>query len=131
VASTIYLNGVAADCWGLNWVKLLPGTYVIHFSDVPGFATPADRSVTVTAGATTTVTGNFAQLGYLHVTTNPAVAGTISIDGVVRDDWGVWLPVTPGLHTVHFGDVPGYVTPPDQQVMVVAGTTLEVSGTYT
>jgi hypothetical protein len=104
---------------------------VIHFSDVPGFATPADRSVTITAGVTTTVTGNFIELGYLHVTTNPALPATITIDGAVHNDWGVWVPIMPGQHTVHFGDVPGYVTPADQQVTVVAGKTVTVTGQYT
>jgi hypothetical protein len=77
------------------------------------------------------VTGNFVQLGYLHVVTSPAVAGTIIIDGVVHDDWGVWVPLMPGQHTVHFGDVPGYATPADQQVTVVAGTSVTVTGAYT
>jgi hypothetical protein len=130
VLSTIYVNNVAMDDWGLNWVKLSSGTYVVHFSDVPGYATPPDQTVTVTAGATTTVTGNFTQLGYLHVVTNPAVAGTLGIDGVVRDDWGAWFPLTPGTHTVHFGNVAGYTAPADEQVTVVAGSTVTTIGNY-
>jgi hypothetical protein len=131
VISSIYVNNVLMNDWGLDWVKLAPGTYTIHFTDVPGFATPANQTVTVTAGETTIVTGDFVQLGYLHVTTNPALAATISIDGVTRDDWGVWIPLMPGQHTVQLGDVAGYTTPADQQVTVVAGTSATVTGNYT
>jgi predicted GH43/DUF377 family glycosyl hydrolase len=130
VQTTIFVNNLPRDDWGLNWVKLAPGQYVVHFSDVPGFATPPNQTVMVTAGQTTTVVGTFVQLGYVHVITNPAVAGTISIDGAARDDWGAWLALTPGSHTVHFGDVADFATPADQQVNVVAGTTVDVTGNY-
>jgi predicted GH43/DUF377 family glycosyl hydrolase len=130
VPTTIYVNNIPRDDWGLNWVKLAPGTYTIHFTDVPGFASPANQTVVVTEGQVTTVEGAFVQFGALHVITNPPVPATISIDGAVRDDWGVWLPLTPGLHTVHFGDMEGYITPADQQVTVVAGTSVEVTGDY-
>ena len=130
VQTTILVNNLPRDDWGLNWVKLAPGTYTVHFSDVPGYASPANQTVTVTAGQTTTVTGAFVQLGALHVITNPPVPATISIDGKPRDDWGVWLPLTAGLHTVHFGDMEGYIAPADQQVTVVAGTSVTVTGDY-
>ena len=130
VPTTIFVDNVARDDWGLNWVKLPPGTYTVHFSDVPGFATPANQTVTVSADATTTVTGDFVQFGYLRVTTDPAVVATISIDGMPRNDWGVWLPMTPGQHTVSFGDVAGFTTPVDQEVTVTAGSTAVVTGSY-
>jgi hypothetical protein len=130
VPTTIFVNNFPRDDWGFNWVKLAPGTYTVHFTDVPGFATPANQTVVVTAGQTTTVQGTFTQLGYLHVQTNPAVMATISIDGKPRDDWGAWLPMTPGLHTVHFGDVADYTTPGDQQVTVFAGQTVTAIGNY-
>jgi len=128
--TTVFVNNTRRGDGGLNSTRLPPGTYTIHFTDVPGFATPANQTVTVNAGLTTTVTGNFQQLGVLHVTTNPAVAATISIDGKVRDDREVLLPLTPGQHTVHFGDVANYTSPADQQVTVVAGSTVTVAGNY-
>jgi len=135
VQTTIFVNNVPRDDWGLNWLKLAPGEYTIHFSDVPGFATPANQTVTVTTDETTTVTGNFIRYGYLHVTTNSpslpyGVNATISIDGKPRNDWGAWLPLTPGMHIVQFGDVANYITPPDQQPTVVAGTSVTASGNY-
>jgi phenylpyruvate tautomerase PptA (4-oxalocrotonate tautomerase family) len=130
VPTTVIVNNVRRDDWGLNWVKLAPDSYKVHFTDVPGFASPLNQTVAVTAGDTTTVAGVFSQLGYLHVTTSPAVAGTIFVDGVARDDWGLWVPLAPGLHTVHFGDVAGYTAPADQQVTLVAGSNPTVTGNY-
>jgi hypothetical protein len=128
--TTVFVNNTRRGDGGLNSVKLPVGPYTIHFTDVPGYATPANQTVTVKAGLTTTVTGNFQQLGYLHVTTNPAHAATISIDGKVRDNREVLLPLTPGQHTVHFGDVANYTSPADEQVTVVAGSTVTVAGNY-
>jgi len=130
VQTTIFVDNTPRDDWGLNWVKLTPGTYKLHFTNVPGFATPANQTVVVTEGQVTTVQAVFTQFGALHVVTNPPVPATISIDGNPRDDWGVWLPLSPGLHTVHFGDVANFITPSDQQVNVVAGTSVTVTGNY-
>jgi hypothetical protein len=130
VPTTLFVENIRRDDWGLNWVKLVPGSYKVHFTDVPGFASPLNQTASVTAGDTAVVAGTFTQLGYLHVVTNPAVAATISIDGKPRNDWGVWLPLTPGLHTVHFGDVRDFATPEDQQVTVIAGQNVMVTGNY-
>jgi hypothetical protein len=129
--SQISLNGVIADSWGLNWLELAPGSYTVHFSHIEGYAEPADQTVSVTAGNTTTVTGTFTQRGSLRVITSPAVSGTISVDGTPRNDWGMWTDVPVGSHIVSFGSVPGFTTPADQSVMVNAGSLTTVTGTYT
>jgi len=131
VASQILVDGAPADSWGLNWVKLAPGDYVVSFTDVNGFTTPADQTVTVTAGVTTEVTGAFAQRGDLRVTTSPAVPGTISVDGVPRNDWGMWTDLNPGSYEVCFGAVAGYDTPSCESVTVDAGESVTISGGYT
>jgi hypothetical protein len=59
VGSTIYVNNVPMDDWGV-WVALAPGDYVVSFGDVSGYTTPTPQSVTVTAGKTpTVVTGEY------------------------------------------------------------------------
>jgi hypothetical protein len=128
--SQISLNGVIADSWGLTWVKLDPGDYTVHFSHVEGYSEPADQLVSVTAGATTTVTGTFTQRGSLRVITSPAVAGTISVDGSPRNDWGMWTDVPTGPHQVCFGAVEGFTTPACQDITVNAGALTTVTGTY-
>ncbi|MCH7583763.1 MAG: serine protease [Acidobacteria bacterium] len=130
VASQILVDGVPYDTWGLSWVKLPPGTYQVSFSDVEGFSTPAAQSITVTEGATTAVTGSFTQRGFLRVITDPAVPATISVDGVPRNDWGMWTDLEAGDYQVCFGDVADYTTPACETATVTAGATTIITGTY-
>ena len=131
VPAQISLNGVIADSWGLNWVELPPGDYTVHFSHVEGYTEPADELVSVTAGLTTTVTGTFTQRGSLRVQTSPAVAGQVSVDGIPRNDWGMWTDLPTGAHQVCFGPVAGYTPPACQNITVNAGALTSVTGTYT
>lgn len=132
VPSTISVDGEVRDDWGLNWLQLAPGSYEVCFGDVPGFGTPACEQAVVTAGATATVVGQFDTLGLLAVSTDPAVESTISVNGLPRDDWGVWLPITAGDHEVCFspaktGQVPVEVC---QNATVTAGQTASVTGLF-
>ena len=131
VPSQISVDGVPMDSWGLNWVKLAAGSHTVSFSDVEGFATPADQTVTVTVGNTTTVTGAFVQRGLLRAFTSPGVAGTISVDGIPRNDWGTWTWLPTGSHQVCFGAVPGYAAPSCQNLSFSAGATTTANGAYT
>jgi lysophospholipase L1-like esterase len=120
-----------ADSWGLNWLELPPGSYTVSFSHVQGYTEPAPQTVTITAGATTTATGTFTQRGSLRVLTSPAVASTIVVDAIPRNDWGMWTDIPVGSHTVCFGAAPSYAnTPGCQTVMVNAGATTTVTGNY-
>ena len=103
--SQITVDGNIADTWGLNWLQIAPGSHTVCFSALQGYTTPACQSVTVTSGATTTVTGTFVQRGFLQVQTSPAVAGTIYINGIPADDWGVYTDLPVGTYTVCFGAV--------------------------
>ena len=129
--SQITLDGKIADSWGLEWVHVATGSHQVCFSAVAGFATPPCQTVTVDGGAATAVTGTFTPRGYLKVTTSPAVASQISVDGVPRNDWGVWTDLPVGSHQVCFGAVAGYTPPPCETVQLAAGTTTNVTGTFT
>jgi hypothetical protein len=126
----ISIDGVVADSWGLNWVKLAPGSYTVSFSHIEGFTEPAPQVVTVTAGATTTVTGTFTARGSLRVITSPPVAGRIAVDGVPRNQWGMWTDLPAGAHTVCFGPVAGYDPPACEDVTLVAGAPSTITGVY-
>lgn len=131
VPSRILVDGQIMDTWGLTWVKVPTGQHAVSFSDVQGFATPADQTVDVTENATTTVTGTFQRLALLRVVTSPALPATISVDGVRRNDWGVWTHLQPGPHEVCFGAVPDYQPPPCQNVSLAAGSgNPDVVGSY-
>lgn len=131
VPSQILLNGLPTDTWGLTWVKLIPGQYAVEFTDVPGYATPASQQISVTAGATTEYVGTFMPRGWLRVMTSPAVPSTITVDGIRRNDWGVWTDVPAGTHEVCWGPVPGHTPPACQTVAVAAGSTTTVTGAFT
>ena len=129
--SQVSVDGHGADTWGLNWLEIAPGSHTVCFSSVQGYSTPACQAVTVSTGATTTVAGTFAQRGYLHATTSPAVAGTVYLGGAPADDWGDWTDLAPGSYTVCFGAVAGYTAPACQAATVTAGATTPVTGNYT
>ena len=101
------------------------------FGHVEGYTEPAPQTVTVTAGATTSLTGTFAQLGTLRVTTSPAVPATVSVDGNPADNWGAWTDLPAGAHQVCFGAVTGHTTPPCQTATLTPGTETDITGTYT
>ena len=130
VVSQISVDGNIADSWGLNWLKVPPGSHTVCFSAVPGYATPACQTVSVSSSTTTTVTGSFVQRGFLRVQTSPAVASTISVDGTRMDDWSVWTDLPAGSHQVCFGLVPNFTPPTCQTAVVTAGTTTNVTGTF-
>lgn len=129
--ATIYANGNALDEWGTTWVKVPPGTYTISFKTVYGFSAPAPKDVVVKPnGAVTEYQGNFVQHGSLKVETNPPVPATIYVDGIARNDWGMWQSMEPGTYEVSFGSVPGFVAPTAQTVAVLAGELTTVTGSY-
>jgi hypothetical protein len=130
VPGKIIVDGVPRDEWGLAWMKIAPGTHTVKFGGLNGFATPADQTITVSPGQTAVVQGNYVSLGFLRVITSPALPSTISVNGVPRDDWGMWTALAPGTYTVHFGAVAGYNPPADQSAVVLAGATTTITGTF-
>jgi len=126
--TTIYVDGIPRDCWGLAWLKLPVGPHEISFSDVPRFTTPDPVVVDVSECGVVQVTATFIQQGGLRVVTAPPNSATVYIDGLARDSWGIWLDLPSGWYTVSFGDIPGHVTPAPQTVFVVPGQTTLVVG---
>ena len=130
VPGKILVDGIPRDEWSLSWVKLPPGPHTVSFTDVTNLESPADATVIAESGSVATVEGRYRSMGWLRVTTDPAVPGTISIDGVPRDDWGVWMAMSPGTYVVSFGPVKDYRPPEARTVTVVAETLTAVVGTY-
>ncbi|MBX3284843.1 MAG: S8 family peptidase [Actinobacteria bacterium] len=127
----IIVDGTARDTWGLNWAAMPAGAHQVCFGDVPGYTKPPCQNPTLTQGSTSTVTGTYTQNGFLRVITSPAVPSTITVDGVPRNDWGLWAEVTPGTYNVCFGNVAGYNVPSCRDVVVGAGATGTTTGTFT
>jgi uncharacterized delta-60 repeat protein len=131
VPAQILIDGLPRDSWGLNWVKLEPGSYEVAFTDVQGFTTPDSQVVSVTADSTSVVQGNYIERGWLQVTTDPPVPGTIYVDGIARNDWGLWTDLGVGLHEVCFGDSPGFTTPDCAPANLTADEQTAIVGSYT
>jgi hypothetical protein len=152
VATTIYVDGIPRNDWGLDWVKMTPGEYTLSVSDVTGYLTPTEIEVTyyppegdpvtqtqplsqpveVYSDGTTQVVVSFTQLGNLRVETSPVLptANTIFVDGNPMNDWGLWVNLEAGDYTVSFQDMDGYQTPPPTAVAVTSGVTTHVTGDY-
>ena len=131
VSTQILVDGQIADSWGLNWLEVAPGSHTVCFTHLEGYTEPPCQNVSVVAGSTTTVPANFAQGGEMRVVTSPAVPGTVTVDGVARDSWGIWTDFPAGSDTVCFGSVPGFAnTPACQPVTVSAGAETDVTGAY-
>ncbi|MDG2113439.1 MAG: hypothetical protein P8N02_12590, partial [Actinomycetota bacterium] len=129
VPTLVSIDGETTDIWGLNWLKMVPGTYTVCFSDVQGFTTPACEDVTILGGVTSTVVGNFIERGSLQINTSPAQPSTITINGMPADKSGVWTDLEPGTYNVCFSEVVGF-TPLCQNPVVTAGNTTIITGSW-
>jgi len=113
--------GRSGGDWGLNWVKLPAGTHEVCFSGVPGFMTPPCRTVEVVPGVTTTTQGEFVQRGLLRVDVEPSVAIDVVIDGVPRNQFGLFSFFSPGSYEVCGTEAPDGRTAACVLAEVVAG----------
>lgn len=125
-------------CKSSGTVTIAAGTYNGWFTDVTGWTKPGDRTVTITADQTTTVSGTYSQVvttGSLTVNLLPSQAviagGQWRLDGGAWRDSGFTLEgLAAGAHTVSFKPVSSWTTPGDQAVNIVANTLATVTGTY-
>ena len=130
VPGKIIIDGVPRDEWGLNWMEMVAGPHAISFTDLTNLRTPGAVSVVSAAGGVTTVNGEYGARGWLRVVTDPPVPGTISVNGVARNEWSVWMAVNPGMYTVSFGPVQDFRPPGPQTVEVRAEQLTLVTGSY-
>ncbi len=100
VPATMLLDGIPISTWSVDWVRMTPGQRMLCFTDVPGYATPPCRAVTIAANATTTSIGTFVRRGTLRVATAPPTNVAISVAGVDRNQWGLYTDASPGAHRV-------------------------------
>ncbi|HQL80493.1 MAG TPA: hypothetical protein PLU91_20010 [Verrucomicrobiota bacterium] len=95
-------------------VALSTGSHTVSFSTTTGWTTPASQNVTIYQDQATTTTGTYVPPGGLQVTITPAEA---VIEGAQwQADGGPWqmsgatvLGLAPGLHTVGFSTIPGFI----------------------
>jgi hypothetical protein len=130
VPTQILVDGNITDSWGLVWMKEAAGSHTVCFAHVDGWTEPPCQTVSVSDGATTTVTGNFTQRGSLRVLNSPAVASAVSVDGNPTNEYGMWTDIPTGAHQVCWGAVAGWTPPPCQNItLTTSGMT--VTGNFT
>ena len=145
VNSSIRIDGITRDNWGLDWVQLAPGTYELSFSDVEGFTTPLTQTVTIVPGQIFTAYGIFAERGEIRVQTNDldnldpgiqGVPGTIYLSDSTgaqhyefpRNDWGLWTWLEPGPYRICWGPVAGYLSPSCRDITLGEGALADPNG---
>ncbi len=126
----ILIDGHPSDSWGITWAKVPPGLHTVTFSGVAGFVALQPQAAMVVQGATTVVSGVLQPTGTLRVLTSPAMAVPIGVDGIPRNDWGLWTDYPPGDYQVCFPHVAGFNDPPCQMANITSGSTINISGTY-
>jgi hypothetical protein len=124
---------------GATVTNLLVGPHTVSFTPISGLKTPADQTVTIANGLTTTI-GVYtltatALSGALTVTLLPAAVTNVAqwwVDNGSNQNSGVTVTnLTAGSHTVSFTPVTGWNTPSNQEVAITDGVTTLASGIYT
>jgi len=131
----VYLNGtfIGFGDGDIVAMPLDPGTYIVSFTEIQGWLKPDDITVTIQAGELVEVIGNYeiiVELGVLVVDTTP-IAGNIFVNGRIVGVGSASVDLVPGEYIVSFGDINGYRTPDNINVIVEANRTVNKVGYYT
>ena len=121
---------------GATVKDLSAGAHILSFKPVSGFPTPADKTIVVSQGQVTNATGDYAlQNGGLTVTLTPASAVAAGAqwrvdDGPYQNSGTTVNRLTVVPHTISFKNIPGFETPDDQTITIVAGQANTATGAY-
>jgi hypothetical protein len=121
---------------GTSWsIQNAPvGTYLIIYSDVPGYNTPASEARILPDNSSVSFNGVYVpNAGSISVTTdNPDATFTIEGPASYSGSGTEWLvadaPV--GTYVITFGGVSGYVTPGEQTKTLQTGSSLAFTAQY-
>jgi len=118
-------------------VNNLPvGKHTVSFTTLPGWTTPASRTVSVSANSTTTMSGTYVpQPGDLSVTISPAAAITAGAEwrvngGAYQASGATVVNLSPTTVTVSFKRTPGFATPANQTATITSGQTTTLVANY-
>lgn len=123
---------------GTTAVDVPVGIRVVSFSSVTNWIAPADQTVTVVDGETTTTNASYVYTppsGSLQVGISPA--GAVSAGAQWRLDGGAWQEggvtltnVIEGSHTVSFSAASGWIPPASHDTYVFTGGSNVLQGDY-
>lgn len=125
------LDGGAWQTSGTTTTGLPPGSHLVEYAGLAGYASPTTENVTLVAGQTTTLARNYTQLARVSIVLTPAT-GTWRVDG------GAWLnseatatDIPPGSHSIEYGPLAGYIAPPPETVTLAPNQDLALARAYT
>jgi hypothetical protein len=134
------VDGGTNEQSGVTLTNLSPGTHVVSFTNIPGWITPSNQTVTIVSGQIATNFGLYTLIGVppsggLNVTLQPSnavVAGAKwRVDGGSNQSSGVTvIGLSPGSHIVSFTTIAGWITPADQTVTITNAEVTDVTGLY-
>jgi hypothetical protein len=127
---------------GLNWKWLNSpiGDFVVVFSDVAGFKTPAGQTLNLVANATISFIGEYSPLpqpGNIEVVTNQTEATfmlTYLGTGSTYQGNGLsfgWTGMSSGQYMIAYGGVYGFIAPASETMSLGSGQTIQFDGQYT
>jgi hypothetical protein len=112
------------------------GSHTVEYSTISGWNKPANETIQINAGLTTTTSGTYVQqTGSLQVIISPQAAidagAKWRVDGVAwRDSGYTETLLTVGSHTVEYNAISSWITPPNETIYIYEDQTTTTSGTY-
>ena len=139
VEGVISIDGQPAGEGGVSTFRD-PGLHEVCWGAVADLAPPSCQIIDLLPGQVLPISGVYdtspgapgpGPHGFLRTVSNPAVPTTITVDGIAASQWSTeWVPHAPGTYEICFSDVPGYITPDCQSIVIVEGATTTVSGDF-
>ncbi len=129
------VDGGAWQNSGATVSGLLVGSHIISYSSIPGYVTPANQSVSISASSNPRKVAVVYKVGgYATVTIGPAAvvkAGAEwQIDGGAPHRSGAPVAVAIGRHSLTFTGVADWYPPARQMFTVATDATTNLAGTY-
>ena len=125
------LNNGPWQASGATQADVSPGLYSILYLPVPGYITPANELINVTAGQTLSLARSYVRITKLTITLSRT-------DGQWRVDGGIWRNsgssysgISTGTHSIEYSTVNLYATPSAETITVAAGDQIAFTRTYT
>lgn len=130
---------VDSNAWqasGSVVTNLVAGNHTVAFTNLAGWTTPTNQTVTVNLNQTTIATGIYVQqFGNLQVVLSPA--GAVSEGAQWQVDAGAWQAsgatltnITVGSHTVAYASLAGWTAPTNQTVTINSNQTTRLTAIY-
>ncbi|MGD0413197.1 MAG: putative Ig domain-containing protein [Verrucomicrobiota bacterium] len=129
--SALYNSGATVS-------NIVVGIHSVRFSAIPGWITPSNQSVTITANQTANVTGAYVPIpptGALQVTITPPQAVSAGAEwqlngGAFRVSGAIVTNLATNIVVISFKAIAGFVTPPNQTNLIIGGQTNTLTGLY-